>query len=137
MNMMIPLWFSNETQIDFVFPQKLKSMVGRLTFNGDPDVRMLGDKLLQIGKKHIFTQGRGNADMEVPDSQFIYFFQPFLSCLKGVKGSLYVVVQELSFFSKLYPTGVPGKQCNVQALLQLPDRFTDGRLADKKLCGCF
>ena len=71
MNMMIPLRFSDQPQIDFIFTEKLESVIGGLTFNSDPDMGMLGNKFLQIRKEHIFAQGSGDADMKMSDPQII------------------------------------------------------------------
>ena len=71
MNVMITFRLSDQSQVDLIFTEKLEGVIGGLTFNSDPDMGMLGDKILQIRKEHIFAQSSGNPDMKMADPQII------------------------------------------------------------------
>ena len=47
MNVMITFRLSDQSQVDLIFTEKLEGVIGGLTFNSDPDMGMLGDKILQ------------------------------------------------------------------------------------------
>ena len=72
--MVQPFRSSNQTQVDFIFPEELEGVVGGLTFDGHPDMGVGNGKFLQVIQKHIFAECGGNADSQMSYAKLIDLF---------------------------------------------------------------
>ena len=108
-------------------------MAGGFADNGDVDMGILADKILQKGKEDIFAQGGADPNGQMADAQLDGAAQLFFSQGQGVKGGFYMGEQEFSFRSHGHTPGAAGKKLGAEAFLQLLDGFADGGLADVQL----
>lgn len=60
---------SNQTDVNFIFIQQIKRFVGRLTVDGNTDMRILPYEFFQIGQKHKFTECGTDTDLQVTDTK--------------------------------------------------------------------
>ena len=109
--------------------------MGGLAGNGDPDMGMELNKVLQVRQQNIFAEGRADADAQMANAQFPAKAQLGLRSLQCLKGRADRLEEQFAVFRELNASGVAGKERGAHGLLQLFDGFADGRLTDKKfLC---
>ena len=60
---------SNQTDVNFIFIQQIKRFVGRLTVDGNTDMRILPYEFFQIGQKYKFAECGTDTDLQVTDTK--------------------------------------------------------------------
>ena len=108
-------------------------MVGGLTGDGNLNMGMQADKVLQVRKKDVFTKGSTHSYAQMTDAKLPAQAQLIFRRLDGLESGSYMGKKQGAVLGELHAPGASGKQGNSQGLLQLLDGSADGRLTDKKL----
>lgn len=93
---------------------------------------MLPDEVLQIRKENIFTQGRADADPQLPNPKLCTVAEFFFTGLDSSESFPDPFIQDLTVCSQGNTAGGSGKQGTTQIFFQTGQGFTDSRLADKE-----
>ena len=126
---------SGEAQIELALFKHLQRVVGGLTGNSDPEVRMKLDEILQRGQKDVFAEGRADPDAQLAHTELVAQAQLVFRAFERLQGGSDMGEKKLTVFCQPHSPGGADKQGRAHRLFQLLYGFADSGLADKELVG--
>ena len=100
---------SGEAQIELALFKHLQRVVGGLTGNSDPEVRMKLDEILQRRQKDVFAEGRADPDAQLAHTELMAQAQLVFRAFERLQGGSDMGEKKLTVFCQPHSPGRSGQ----------------------------